>query len=360
MKGEGVWFRVFDLAASLDLDAVDHLFGAPVIRSRRSGWSPRPEYAPHVHSVRSAPGIIQRGSEVEGCRIDVALHAVGAVSVQIRVPFECQDLAALHDWKETVSFHGLSVSSMAQTVFEDVRDTIQSALKDTYDVKVEPEPYFVFVLTQDAPSPDALLREHRGVVAALIEGEPPAVALSDDTMDRVLKHRISYRPDDLFIAAWDRGVLATADERYEDVLDVVELANVELLALRAYDAYIESRMGPAFASLDALWARRGLFRSARGVLRDMTALRMEFEQMTDDLRDTQKMFGDWYLALLHDHLRDCFHMREWEASVADKMEALRQMFGIAGDEAHSRRGFVMETAIVVLFVIDLVAIIFGH
>src|SRR4029077_10603846 len=56
-------------------------------------------------------------------------------------------------------------------------------------------------------------------------------------------------------------------------LDVMELANLELLEFRTYDAYLDDRLDEAFDALDRLWAPRGLFRSARNVARHFRTAR---------------------------------------------------------------------------------------
>ncbi|MCA1819865.1 MAG: hypothetical protein LC620_07445 [Halobacteriales archaeon] len=158
------------------------------------------------------------------------------------------------------------------------------------------------------------------------------------------------------VIGWDNALLVGPPGSYEDTLDVLELANLELLELRTYDAVLDDRLDGAFIALDRLWARGGLWRSARKTLRDLSALRVDLARLTDNLHDTGKLFGDWYLAKLHAHLRDAFHLPHWERAVATKLGTLDDMFQLAEGEANHRRSLMLEWMVVILFVLDLILI----
>jgi hypothetical protein len=202
---------------------------------------------------------------------------------------------------------------------------------------------------------DDLLGHRREELAALIAGEPPG-SLVPAVVESALKHTVRYYKQDAVVIGWDNALVVAPPGACEDVLDVMELANLELLELRTYDAYLDRRLDDSFAALDRLWAPGGLFRSARAALQDISELRVDFARMTDNLHDTGKLFGEWYVAKLHQNLRDSFHLSSWERAVAAKMDTLEDMFQLAEEEANHRRSLILEVLIVVLFILDLVMI----
>jgi hypothetical protein len=168
------------------------------------------------------------------------------------------------------------------------------------------------------------------------------------------KHTMQYTPGDAVVLGWDHSVILDEPGQYEDILDVMELANLELLEFRTYDAHLDLKLDQSFRAIDRLWGRGGLFRSARSALRDISQLRVEFARLTDNLHDTGKIFGDWYTAQLHQRLHDRFHLTSWERAVASKMATLEDMFHLAQEETNHRRSLVLEVMIVLLFILDLV------
>lgn len=359
MRGEIVYIAIHDLGAEIDLARIRTLYGAPVHPAPLVTRNPRPTYGVTRPPLESAPGVAPTLHR-SPASTEVRLHAVGAVSVRIRVPFDVPDLATLHAWRADLHAQEPTLPALAALAIESIRPELAPGLIEPYDIRVDPEPYTVFVLTHGAPDARSMLDHARADIATLLEGEPHGTPLSSDTIDRALRHVVTYRNDDAAILGWDRALLVDPDSDHADhadVLDIIELANLELLELRAYDAYLDDRISRALTTLDTLWGPRGLFHSARAALRDITNDRIEFERLTDNLRDTHKLFGDWHLAKIHAALLDRFHVPAWQQSVDEKMATLKEMFLMAGEETNHRRGLVLETMIVLLFIIDIVYIL---
>jgi len=188
-------------------------------------------------------------------------------------------------------------------------------------------------------------------LAALVSDQADDVVVPS-RMEAAFRHLLQDGPDDAVIPGWDHAVILDAPGGYEDILDVMELANLELLEFRTYDAYLDARLDASFTAIDRLWSRGGLFRSARSALQDISRVRVELARLTDNLHDTGKIFGDWYTAQLHQRLHARFHLASWERAVAVKMEALEDMFHMAQEEANHRRSLMLEILVALLFVLD--------
>lgn len=353
MKGELVFLRLDDVGAELDLARVPTLVGKATERAPVAPRAQAPGHAalPHPQEVLLPPD--PAWGAPPGTRVEVRAHAVGCLVIRVRVPIEVAGLSELQAAAQALRFGGQTVRRRMEELSVRVREELRTAWVEPYLLHIEPETYLVHCVT-DAPPPD-LQGPERGQVAALITGEPPG-AMASETVDSALKHPLRYYRDDLVVIGWDHALLVGPAGSYEDTLDVLELANLELLELRTYDAVLDDRLDGAFLALDRLWARGGLWRSARRTLRDLSALRVDFARLTDNLHDTGKLFGDWYLAKLHAHLRDAFHLPHWERAVATKLATLNDMFQLAEGELNHRRSRTLEWMIVILFVLDLVLI----
>lgn len=69
-----------------------------------------------------------------------------------------------------------------------------------------------------------------------------------------------------------------------------------------------------------------------------------------------KFVGDWHLARVHRLARERFHLDQWRASVERRLGQLDQLYTLAHNELYERRMLVLEVAIVLLFVIDVLAL----
>lgn len=341
--------RLFDLGAEVDLPAVLSLLGkapAPAPVEARSPVPPTSKF-PQPMEVK-----LQPGSGPSGCLAEVRLHAVGVVAVRLRWPCEAADIAGLAAVARSARFDGLDEASWSRALAERVKADLGPALRDPYEVAVQDERYIAYCIHLPPAEVPAFLEREATPIAQLVSD-----SVGEDLVPARLaaahKHTLQYTPGDAVVIGWDHAVILDEPGQYEDILDVMELANLELLEFRTYDAHLDSRLEQSFAAIDRLWASGGLFRSARSALRDISQLRVEFARLTDNLHDTGKVFGDWYTAQLHRRLHERFHLGSWERAVASKMDTLEDMFHLAQEETNHRRSLVLEVMIVLLFVLDL-------
>ncbi|HEX2065826.1 MAG TPA: hypothetical protein VHI93_03340 [Candidatus Thermoplasmatota archaeon] len=353
MKAELVFLRLDDVGAELDLARVATLLGQPPVHAPvpRRAQAPGHALLPRPLEVQLAPDPAWQAPP--GTQVEVRAHAVGCLVVRVRIPLEVADLAELRAVAQGMQLGGQPVQQRMAGLSAQARKELRPAWVEPYQVHVEPETYLVHCVI-DSPPPD-LKGPDRALVAALITGELPG-SMAPENVDSAVKHQLRYYRDDLVVVGWDNALLVGRAGSHEEVLDVLELANLELLELRTYDAVLDAELDGAFAALDRLWAPGGLWRSARRTLRDLSALRVDFARLTDNLHDTGKLFGDWYLAKLHARLRDAFHLPHWERAVATKLASLAEMFQLAEGEANHRRSLTLEWMIVFLFLLDLALI----
>lgn len=350
MQGELVAMRLFDLGAEVDLAAIRTL----------AGQAPRP--AP-LEPVSSAPPstvfarplevtLTPAASEPAGVRVEVRIHALGALAVRFRVPLDVPGLADLHRVRAGVRVDGQELDAYASALVRRLQQEVAAALHDAYATIVAPERYDVYCV-HVAPREVPVFLQRDGDAIAQLISDSSGQDLTPARRAAAAKHTLQYTPGDAVVIGWDHALILDERGQYEDVLDVMELANAELLEFRTYDEALDRRLESSFQALDRLWRPGGLFRSARAALQDISRLRVEFARLTDNLHDTGKVFGDWYTAQLHRALRERFHLASWEQAVATKMDTLEDMFHLAQEEANHRRSLVLEVAIVLLFVLDL-------
>lgn len=350
MRVELVCMRLFDVGAEVDMAKVTTLAGlkpnpAPLeaqSATPRSSAFPRP-----IEVIVPAPEM-----DIPGARVEVRLHAIGVLAIRYRATIEADGVAGLDARLRGLRFQGKPIDESSEHLFAGVRHEIANALQATYESGVGVERYDVYCI-QVPPTrvPELLAKESDAIAQLITDSAGQSMVAARRTA--AAKHTLQYTLGDAVVIGWDHAVILDEPSEYEDILDVMELANAELLEFRTYDEYLDRRLDGSFEALDRLWRPGGLFRSARAALADISRLRVEFARLTDNLHDTGKVFGDWYTAQLHLRLHERFHLASWERAVATKMETLEDMFHLAQEESNHRRSLMLEIAIVLLFVLDL-------
>jgi hypothetical protein len=201
-------------------------------------------------------------------------------------------------------------------------------------------------------------------VAALLTQEQDLESLSLQEAMESTGLYLSYYESDLAVIDWDAALLVDEPEDFEEFLHVAELANVQLMELGVFDqildeaverAYRDLRKGPPAAG-DAShrpWRGRGDLR------RDLGEIRIDLERLRDELFNITKFFGDWHLARVYQHLSARFHLAEWSRTIEDKLRTLNEFYQILKSDQTNRLMVILETLIVLLFIIDLVVLIVG-
>lgn len=206
----------------------------------------------------------------------------------------------------------------------------------------------------DAPS----LLERIDVVPLLSGEQRP---LSDGARSELLRHRYSYYADDLVILTWDRAFI------YEprgdsDVADVLEVANARLLELRYYDELLDDEL-PLMNDLVDEARRKAYFLAPRrfaGLARSLYALVAEVTELTEKADNALKVTEDVYLARVYSAALDVMRVPKRAAAVDRKLEIIRDTYAALYDEAATTRGELLELAIVILIVIEILMALLGH
>jgi hypothetical protein len=361
-KGEVVYIYAYDVAYDMKREPVRNLLGRPVVPfgpgatskpSPREMFFYRPEMAELPSQVRQGPyGTVE-------VRRFVKIFPVGAISVTIRVPFEVRSLDELvpyHDLRFADGTLNDEVRRLAKDIVNDLRP---HCIRPVEEVKDE-EAYTVFCVYSplseaagERITAEGWLMEHRRPVAALLTQEPGTETLSTQEAQESTQLYLSYYDNDLVVVDWDAAIVIDRPENCEEVLHVMELANVQLAELEAYDRTVDTALERSYRDLRTRWRRRS---ETLGWLRE---LHIDLARLSDELSNITKFFGDWHLARVYQQLCARFHLDDWQRILDQKLKALADLYQILKHERDNNLMMILEIMIVVLFVIDLVILFVG-
>src|SRR5437879_13896999 len=103
-------------------------------------------------------------------------------------------------------------------------------------------------------------------------------------------------------------------------------------------------------------------RRARGrtaILRELREIRIDLARFSDELSNISKFFGDWHLARIYENISARFHLADWHKTIDDKLQTLDDLYQLLNHDQTNRWMLILEVTIVLLFIIDLVILVFG-
>jgi hypothetical protein len=360
--GEVVYVYAFDVAYEMTRRPVQELLGQPVAQFvvDASKRSPRHLFFYRPQMVRLPP--LERIGPNGPVRVErsVKLLPVGAISITIRVPFKVRHVEDLVDYHD-LQFSNGSLHQEVRQLAEDVRRELEPYYIRPVRQLAEEEAYTVFCINSPLVTEDGTplnaeqwLRGHRRAVASLLTQEPDIDHLSKQEADESTGRFLSYYEDDLVVVDWDAALVIDRRVNFDETLYVMELANLQLAELEAYDRILDDSLERAYRDLSAR-PMRG--RSA--ILRELREIRIDLARFSDELSNITKFFGDWHLARIYENISARFHLADWHRTIDDKLQTLDDLYQLLNHDQTNRWMLILEVTIVLLFVIDLVILFFG-
>ena len=225
-------------------------------------------------------------------------------------------------------------------------------------VAPQTEDYIVYRVAQltgadgQAVSPQRL-REEDVVPLLLNESR----ALSAAARRELLPHRFSYYEDDLAILTWENALVVEPRAHDADVQFILEFANAQLLELRYYDAALDAELPRMYDRIAATrgrsWALR-VFTRYSGLLGELQAQVADSTEIVERVDNALKVTDDVYLARVYSAALEIFRARVWRAGIDRKLAIIRETYGMLNDESQAARAEALETAIVLLIVLEIV------
>jgi len=357
VSGAVVAYRLFDIADLVDLARSEELWTAAA-----RGTSQRGRLAA-THEKAVAFGVAPVTLPLKTIDLDLAgvhrtaqvsarLFEFGAVSIAVHVPLADLGWAA---FREAVNaLHGQFGPGMDgpwQEWLASLRETVAPALTRPNATVLEEDYLVVLVNSLDTPVRGTDLID-RLDLASLLAGEDRA--LSAQARASLLQQAYSYYADDLVLLTWDRAFV------YEprgdsDVLDVLEVANAQLLEMRYYDSLLDAELARMYVHLGEMRRGQGPFMARRyaTLARRLRATVAEVTELTEKVENALKVTEDVYLARVYSAALGLFRVAAVGATVQRKLAIIRESYTALYEEAAGSRGTLLELLIIMLISVEI-------
>jgi hypothetical protein len=299
----------------------------------------------------------------------VKLLSVGAISITVRVPFRVDALGDLVPFHDLRFSDGTYLYDEVRQLADDVRREMHLHYLRPVDQLRDEEAYTVFCIHSpvgnigqgkghSGASSEEWFQAHRREIAALLTEESDVGRLSEQEAIESTSRYLSYYDRDVAIIDWDAALVADEPKFFDETLYIVELANVQLAELEAYDRILDNAVERSYRDLASRKWRGGWQRT--GIQKELREIRIDLARLSDELSNITKFFGDFHLARLYQGLAARFHLGDWHRAIDEKLKTLDDLYGLLKAEQNNRWMLVLEVSIVLLFIIDLVILAIGR
>ncbi len=356
--GAIIALRLFDVAYAIDLARAEALWTAQARASSRLRLTATPTKAmafgvPPL-AVALDPVTLDLDGQTVQAGVTARLYDFGAISIALRVPIA--DMA----WSGFVqrlnhvdrTLGDRTATELWTRLLTQVRGPLAAALERPEASTVEEDYLVGLVHGFDQPLSAAALLQRVDLVP-LLSGEQRA--LSDGARQDLLRQQYSYYTDDLVVLTWDRAFIFEP-RGDSDVLDVLEVANAQLLEMRYYDEKLDDELPRMYDLVASARRTASLLGSRRfaGLARGLHTLVAEVTELTERVDNALQVTEDVYLARIYSAALELFRVRAVSAAVDRKLSIIRDTYTALHDEAAARRAELLEALIVLLIVIEVV------
>lgn len=357
--------RLFDLAYAIDLGRAEALWtnhaAGRAARSRLSATPPKAmAFGVPPLAIALDPVTLTLDGETLQVAVTARLFEFGAMTLALRVP------AAELEWDAYAARLNAVDQAVGTASGSVLWDRLIAGLRRVLEAALErPSPsaltedYLIGVVHAFDAQPTGADLLGRIDLVGLLSGERRR--LSEAARADLLRSRFSYYEDDLVVLTWDRAFL------YEprgdtDVIDVLEVANVQLLEMRYYDELLDGELPRMYDLVET--ARRGLnvlaARRYAGLARQLHTMVAEVTELTEKVDNTLQVTEDVYLARVYGAALELFRVKLVSAAVDRKLALIRDTYAALYDEASISRSWLIEVAITLLIAVELVLAVVRH
>jgi hypothetical protein len=361
-RGQVVYHYAFDIAYDMGRGEIATLLGQPLAQFSLDSSKRNPRHLAFYRPQMARLPATERLGPHGPVRVETTVKVipVGAISISVRVPFavnSIEELVVYHD----LQFSNGSLYDEVRRLAEDVRAELKRHLVRPVERLADEEAYTIFCIEGPLLGPngnplraEAWLDANRREVAALLTQEENPDALSDQEADESTRRSLSYYESDIAVIDWDAALLIDEPKDFYETLYLLEVANLQLAELEAYDRHLDEALERSYRDL-----RVRPLRPRRAMMQDLREIRIDLARFSDEISNITKFFGDWHLARIYEAAASRFHLTDWQRTIDEKLKTLDDLYQLLAHDQNNRWMLLLEVTIVLLFVIDLVILFMG-
>ena len=193
------------------------------------------------------------------------------------------------------------------------------------------EEYSVGLISNYEGEPEQFLIHRQNIVSFL---KSEKLALDIPEIEYTLKSQIKYAKNDLVIVDWDGAFIFDTEGDFESNLELLELANLQLLKYRILDKWLDARLQRLIELIAGAPPKTRFLFKAKDInkaLKDTMLVRVQSISEFQTLDMEIKLIGDWYSARLFDLNARKFKLETWHSGIKEKIDAVEDVYEVASE-----------------------------
>ncbi len=339
-------YRIFDVAEEINLERVEQILAQTRATSRMKLSRVRSKSI----QIKNPPVTIELGEETVTAlqmhfkaTFSARIFDLGVISIVLRIALPAEfDYDNIHK----LSIYMYNTDSM-EPLFENKLSQIQRTL---HDAMFKPmlsgfvEDYTIYFFRNWNPQWDP---------APLLLAETES--LSEQAKRDLMVNSFTYGREDLTVITWDSALVYDASGS-ADIPDLLEFANSQLLELRYYDNLLSDEMRKMYQAIEDVGTvpRYGRRKQYRRIMNELMELVADVSEITERIHNSLKVTEDIFYARVYSSALNIFRTRAWADSIERKISIIQQSYSMLSDEIVTQQSTLMELAIVLLIMLEIV------
>jgi hypothetical protein len=354
--------RIFDVADTINLEGCRALISSGGADIRR--LSLRREGSEFIQ-LSDPPLLVDLGTRtltVQGThrevKVSAALFNHGAISISVRVPVPkgttLEELIPVAD----ELYDSKLLDALALEEVSKLRKLLAPHFESPH-LWDQTEGYTVIFVREIEGKPTGEEVLASPSLARLLLGEKETLSAQEER--EVLGHHFSYTPHDLAVFEWNASFLYEPTGS-EDIVDLLEIANSQLLELRYYDNVLDAELSRMYEVVGQR-SPSLLFSPYKRLARELMKTLIELSEFIERVENALKIVGDVYLARVYEGAMKQLRITQWSEQVTRKHRLLQQTYGMLKGETDTGRALTLESMVVVLILFEILMAMFrmgGH
>lgn len=357
-EAEIVFFYLYDAGRSIDLAKVARLIpvnsGNVIIKNKRD--TPESLTLPVPLIVRLAEKEFNDGVPFRKITLNARIFEEGVISMNVRVTgsFSIDELHRIRSTPFEIDGEETHFDSWIDGSMKQFFSRIQEAI--TFEQYVFStfirETYTAFCITTAIENPANFVEEHRRTIACLLNGESLDTDLDESLIATTMKGSFSYTAHDYALFDLDRCLIIDPNRDYEDILLVIEQANFQLLELRALDLLLDRWLDKAEDDIKIVFKKNtARLKMLKVKLASIQALSFDALFILENLENSSKIIGDYFLGQIFTNLCGQFNTEGWKRSIERRLGTLGSVYMRVNEKENERRMLFLEIMFIVVCII---------
>jgi hypothetical protein len=239
-----------------------------------------------------------------------------------------------------------------ETLYAAVYKHIQKAIYNKYAAKVSPEEYAFIVIDKILPkiTNKELNRKYRRQLAGLLLSEPYWRQISEQEKEDTLASFASYTTKDLTFVGFDKSILVGTGGMTDDIISILDLANIHRLELRIYEEILKQAVTEAKKTkVWSVW--RAFWPATWSSLYEIGTIQLDVTRLAGELKSESAYGEDSFLGKIYTACERKLQLESRSNMVQNYLEVLQSYYERALSARSVFASMLVEISFILIMII---------